>query len=335
MIIGHRGASGYRPEHTAAAYALALELGADAVEPDIVASRDGVLVVRHENEISSTTDVASRREFADRRTTKVIDGHEHSGWFTEDFTWDELATLRARERMPLLRPESAAFDGEFGILRLSDLILLLDEESARLGREAIMVAEIKHATYFEAIGLPLDDLFAAELAAWATPERLIVESFEQTALDKVRARGIAARFVMLIDAHGAAADRTDLPYREYVSDAGLARLADELDGISVPVSMLIGPEAPLVAARPLVDRAHDRGLVAYTWTLRPENEFLAERWRRGSDPAHWGDWRGAFGAILATGVDGVFADHPDLALEAWRNSEAGPPARGGSRIGAR
>jgi glycerophosphoryl diester phosphodiesterase len=287
-------------------------LGADAVEPDIVASRDGVLVVRHENEISSTTDVASRPEFAAKRMTKLIDAHELSGWFTEDFTWDELATLRVRERMPALRPESAAFDGDFGILRLADLIALLDEESLRTGTHVAMVAEIKHATYFESIGLPLDDLFATEVAAWATPERVIVESFEQTVLGKVRDRGIAARYVMLVDAHGAAADRPELPYSEYVSEVGLASLAEEYDGVSVPTRMLFGAEA----APPLVDRAHDHGLAVYTWTLRPENEFLAEPWKRGSDPAQWGDWRGSFGEVLATGVDGVFADHPDLAIEA-------------------
>ena len=319
MIIGHRGACGYRPEHSGAAYSLAIELGADAVEPDIVSSRDGVLVIRHENEISSTTDVASRAEFAAKHTTKVIDGVEQAGWFTEDFLWDELATLRARERMPRLRPESAAFDGEFGILRLSDLIAFLDEESERTGRQLTMVAEIKHATHFESIGLPLDDLFATELAAWSTPERLIVESFEQSVLGKVRDRGIAARFVMLIDAHGSPADRPEHAYSEYVSDAGLARLADEVDGISVPATMLDAGDASIAAAHPLVDRAHDHGLAIYTWTLRPENEFLTQPWRRGSDPAQWGDWRGSFAATLATGVDGVFADHPDLAIEAWRS----------------
>ena len=183
LIIGHRGASGYRPEHTAAAYELAFALGADAVEPDIVATRDGVLVLRHENEISGTTDVASHPEFADRRATKVIDGEEQSGWFTEDFTWDELSTLRARERLPEVRRGSATFDGLYGILRLSDLMALIDAQSRR---DLVMVAEIKSATYFESIGLPLDELFASEVAGWATPEKLVVESFEQTVLGQLR-----------------------------------------------------------------------------------------------------------------------------------------------------
>ena len=170
LVIAHRGASGYRPEHTEAAYRLAFALGADAVEPDIVATKDGVLVVRHENEISGTTDVASHTEFAGRRTEKVIDGVALTGWFTEDFTWAELRTLRARERLPALRGLSASFDGLFPILRLRDVLRLVDRAEAPLDRELGDVAEIKHASYFESIGLPLDELFAAEVneAGWNT-----------------------------------------------------------------------------------------------------------------------------------------------------------------------
>jgi glycerophosphoryl diester phosphodiesterase len=292
-------------------------MGADAVEPDLVASKDGVLVVRHENEISTTTDVASRADFASRRTTKVIDGQELTGWFTEDFTWLELSSLTARERLPQLRPDSAAFDGHFGLMRLSELVALIDEQSLQLGKPLTMVAELKHATYFDSIGLSLDDLFATEVATWADPERLIVESFEQTVLDRLRERGVAARSVLLVDAEGAPADRPELPYSEYLLDTGLARLADELDGISVPIALLDSPDTADTSPS-LVARAHAHGLSVYTWTLRPENEFLPERWRRGSDPAQWGDWRGAFAAVVATGVDGVFADHPDLAIEAAR-----------------
>ena len=161
LVIAHRGASGYRPEHTRAAYELAFTLGADAVEPDIVACKDGVQVLRHENEISGTTDVAAHPEFAHLRTTKVIDGQSLTGWFTEDLTWDELSTLRARERLPEVRTGSATFDDRWGILRLADLLSIIDEQSGRLGRELIMVAEIKHATHFASAGLPLHELFAA------------------------------------------------------------------------------------------------------------------------------------------------------------------------------
>lgn len=209
LVIGHRGASGYRPEHTEAAYSLAFALGADAIEPDIVATRDGVLVVRHENEISGTTDVAAHAEFADRRTEKVIDGVALTGWFTEDFTWAELRTLRARERLPTLRSMSASFDGLFPILRLRDVFRLVDRLEAPLDRELGVVAEIKHASYFASIGLPLDELFAAEVneAGWNTGEgRLTIESFERTVLAQVHERGIFGRRVFLLEATGAPAD---------------------------------------------------------------------------------------------------------------------------------
>ncbi|KAA9157137.1 glycerophosphodiester phosphodiesterase, partial [Microbacterium lushaniae] len=172
LVIGHRGAPGYRPEHSRSSYDLALAMGVDAVEPDIVVSRDGVLVVRHENEIGSTTDVAEHPEFADRRTSKTIDGERLTGWFTEDFTWDELATLRCRERLPKIRPASASFDGTQPVLRLRDVLDLVRAGSLEQGREIGVVLEIKHATYFEALGFDVVDLIAAELdaAGWAGGE---------------------------------------------------------------------------------------------------------------------------------------------------------------------
>src|SRR5690606_870568 len=157
LVIAHRGASGYRPEHSRAAYELAVAMGADAVEPDIVPTRDGALVLRHENEISGTTAVAEHPAFASRRATKTIDAVALTGWFTEDVTWAELSTLRVHERLPKLRGASTTFDGADGILRLSDLLGLLDAAGRKVG----LVAEIKHAAYFDSIGLPLDELFAA------------------------------------------------------------------------------------------------------------------------------------------------------------------------------
>ena len=316
LIIGHRGASGYRPEHTRAAYELAFALGADAVEPDIVATKDGVLVLRHENEISGTTDVASHPEFAARRTTKVIDGTSLSGWFTEDFTWPELSTLRAAERLPAVRPDAATFDGMYGILRLRDLLGIVDAESARLGRQLVLVAEIKHATYFESIGLPLDALFAAEIEGWATATNLIVESFEQTVLGKIRTRGVPGRYVFLAEASGAPADLVARlgaaapSYADHLADEGLALLAKDVDGVSVDKKLILSGGEKFVA------RAHAAGLTVFTWTLRAENEFLGKKWRRGSSPGEYGDWLGEFGAIIGTGVDGVFADQPDLVVAA-------------------
>ena len=321
LIIGHRGASGYRPEHTRAAYELAFRLGADAVEPDIVATRDGVLVLRHENEISGTTDVASRPEFADRRTTKLIDGARLTGWFTEDFTWAELSTLRAVERLPQVRQASATFDGLEPILRLRDLLGIIDDASG--DRQRIMVAELKHATYFESIGLPLDELFASEVSGWASEENLIVECFEQTVLGKVRARGVPGRVVFLAEASGSPADLVAqfgskaLPYSAHLTNAGLARLATAVDGVSVDKRLILSTDAAgTTTTTDFVERAHAAGLEVYTWTLRAENKFLAKGMRRGSSARDYGDWLDEFRLILGTGLDGVFADQPDLVREA-------------------
>ena len=321
LIIGHRGASGYRPEHTRAAYELAFRLGADAVEPDIVATRDGVLVLRHENEISGTTDVASRPEFADRRTSKLIDGARLTGWFTEDFTWAELSTLRAVERLPQVRQASATFDGLEPILRLRDLLGIIDDASG--DRQRIMVAELKHATYFESIGLPLDELFASEVSGWASDENLIVECFEQTVLGKVRGRGVPGRVVFLAEASGSPADLVAqfgskaLPYSAHLTNAGLARLATAVDGVSVDKRLLLSTDAAgTTTTTDFVERAHAAGLEVYTWTLRAENKFLAKGMRRGSFARDYGDWLDEFRLILGTGLDGVFADQPDLVREA-------------------
>lgn len=334
LVIAHRGASGYRPEHTRSAYELAFALGADAVEPDIVATRDGVLVLRHENEISGTTDVARRPEFADRRTAKVIDGVRLEGWFTEDFDWAELATLRATERLPGLRQGSTTFDGTEAVLRLRDLIEIVDAASIRLGRQLVIVAEIKHASYFASIGLPLDDLFAAEIADWATHENLIVEAFEQSVLMKIRERGVPGRLVYLLESTGSAADLVAkhgtraVPYSAQLTNSGLARLGggagsggvdgSGVDGISVDKRLLLKLDAAgtLTGTTDLVDRAHDAGLEIFCWTLRAENRFLPKNLRRGKAARDLGDWMTEFTAIMATGIDGVFADQPDLAVAA-------------------
>lgn len=327
LVIAHRGASGHRPEHGADAYRLAIELGAEAIEPDIVATRDGVLVLRHENEIGGTTDVGGRAEFADRRTTKSVDGAEVTGWFTEDFTWDELATLRIRERLPEIRPASAAHDGEGRIQRLSDLLSLLDAEAER-GHPVALVAEVKHATHFAGIGLPLDELVAAELEAsgWSNDPRLTIKSFEQTVLRQLAERGVGGRSVYLLDAGGAAFDlvardgASATTYLAQLSDESLDRLALEVDGISVAKKLLIDKAGSTDPS--LVDRAHERGLGVFTWTLRPENRFLVKARRSSRDAAAFGDWRTEFRAIVGTGVDGVFTDYPELALEVLDRAHA-------------
>jgi len=331
LVIGHRGAPGYRPEHTSASYELAFALGADAVEPDLVATRDGVLVLRHENEISGTTDVADRPEFVGRRTTRDIDGRRLTGWFTEDFTWAELATLRATERLGTHRPLSASFNGMYPVLRLRDLFELVDRASGEHERMLRLVAEFKHATYFDGIGLPLDDLFAAELeaAGWGSgDERLIMESFEPTLLDRLGERGLRGRRVLLLENAGAPWDLVSaqgqraLRYDHFATEAGLLSLAGRFDGVSVGTGRLVqepanapGSGSPLTGAE-LVDAAHSAGLAVYTWTLRPENRFLAPGRRRGGGRAGIGDWLGEYRQIIETGVDGVFVDHPDLGVVA-------------------
>jgi len=320
LVIAHRGASGYRPEHTRSAYELAIALGADAVEPDIVASRDGVLVLRHDVELTGTTDVASRREFADRRTKKVVDGKPLSGWFVEDFDWAELATLRATERIPQVRRASATFDGHEGILRLSDLLGLIDAA----GRPVLLVAEIKHATHYASLGLRLDELFAEEVRGWATAGNLVVESFEQGVLMRIRSLGVPGRLVFLTEGSGAPVDLVSQhgaaarSYADHLSDEGLARLATEVDGVSVARKqiLVLDRAKKVVGVTDIVARAHAAGLEVYCYTLRAENKFLAKNNRSGGDAGDLGNWRREFELVMGTGLDGVFADQPDLALAA-------------------
>ncbi|MCT9818950.1 glycerophosphodiester phosphodiesterase family protein [Microbacterium sp. W1N] len=327
LVIGHRGAPGYRPEHTRSSYDLALAMGVDAVEPDVVFTRDAVAVVRHENEISTTTDVADRPEFADRRTTKTIDGAAHTGWFTEDFTWDELATLRCRERLPKVRPSSATFDGTQPVLRLSDVLDLVRQASLDQGREIGAVVEIKHATYFAQAGFDVAGLLAAELraAGWGAGELpLTVESFEATVLAGLRATGIRGTYVYLIESDGAPYDLVaqgrPTPYRDAVTAAGLDALVGAVDGISVDKKMILAPDklGRATGPAPFVAAAHERGLRVYTWTCRPENRFLLPQFRRGRDKAAHGHWQAEWQLIADAGVDGVFVDHADLGVAFFR-----------------
>ncbi|WP_284231480.1 glycerophosphodiester phosphodiesterase family protein [Arenivirga flava] len=311
LVIAHRGASGHRVEHSRAAYELGIAQGADAVEPDLVPTRDGVLVVRHENEISGTTDVAERPEFAHRRRSRTVDGKRLDGWFTEDFTWAELQGLRLRERLPKLRPSNDVRATGGGMLRFVDLLDLLEAAD----RPVRLIAEIKHAAHFEAAGFPMHELLLAELGS-RLDGLVTVESFEQTVLRQLRASGFGGRTVLLAEASGAPADlvarhgSTAPDYASFLTDEGLAAIAAEEHGVSVDKTLLLGRSD----TTDLVDRAHAAGLEVYAWTLRPENAFLAPRHRGPGGRAAHGDWRAEFRAVLATGLDGVFADHPDLAL---------------------
>jgi glycerophosphoryl diester phosphodiesterase len=311
LVIAHRGASGERPEHTLMAYRLAIAQGADFIEPDLVATKDGHLVVRHENEISGTTDVAARPEFAARRAEKVIDGEKVAGWFTEDFTLAELKTLRARERLSALRPASAAFDGRETIVTYQEVVDLAKAESRRLGRTIGTYPEMKHPTYFAGIGLPLearlaDALKANGLAARSAP--VFVQCFEVEPL-KTIGKLVQSRRVMLVGQGSAPMDVT--------SEAGVKAIAAFAEGL--------GPEWPLVvptaggalgAATGLVGWAHAAGMAVHPWTVRAENAFLPKTLQRGQGPAAHGDAEAVLKALYAAGVDGVFSDFPALAVQA-------------------
>lgn len=304
-------------------------MGVDAVEPDVVVSRDGALVVRHENEISGTTDVAERPEFAARRTTKTVDGISITGWFTEDFTWAELASLRCRERLPEIRPASASFDDQQPVMRLREVLDAVREASLEHGREIGVVLEIKHATYFGSLGWDVAALVEAELreAGWASGDLpLTIESFESTVLFALQERGVPATYMYLLEAKGRPFDlvaqrgKAAPTYRRIVSPAGLDDLAGRIDGISVDKRMILAPDrlGRLTGPSSLVADAHARGLAVYTWTARPENHFLIGQFRGRGGPSAFGDWEGEWSVLQECGLDAVFVDHPDLGVEFFR-----------------
>jgi glycerophosphoryl diester phosphodiesterase len=308
IVIAHRGASGSRPEHTLAAYTLAIEQGADVIEPDLVPTRDDVLIARHENEISGTTDVADHPEFADRRTTKTIDGQQETGWFTEDFTLAELKTLRAKERLPQLRPDNARYDGQFEIPTLAEIIAL-----AKAHHVAIY-PETKHPTYFASIGHPTDALLVKQLqaAGWndaAAP--VFIQSFEVDNLKRIHAM-TGIRLIQLVAGQGGPADGAAPSYAAMLTPAGLADIARYAYGIGPDKAQLWTGDAPST----LVADAHAAGLRVHPWTYRAENVFVRPPFRLGDDKAAHGDLMGEIKAALAQGIDGFFTDFPLVGVKA-------------------
>ncbi len=320
IVIAHRGASGERPEHTLEAYRLAIAQGADFIEPDLVMTKDGVLVARHENEISETTDVARRPEYAARRSTKVIDGARVTGWFTEDFTLAELRTLRARERLPQLRPGNTAYDGRFAVPTLEEVIELAADQSRATGRTIGIYPEIKHPTYFRSINLPMEEALAAilrehGLTSAASP--IFIQCFEVGPLQRLNTL-IDARLIQLMSDEGGPFDRPDLTYRAMATPEGLAAISAYADGV--------GPAKALIFSRTLlgatgartsfVADAHHAGLAVHPWTFRAENYFLPLELRRGINPRAQGDLEAELRMFFAAGVDGVFSDFPAAAVRA-------------------
>ena len=318
LIIAHRGASGERPESTLMAFRLAIAEGADFIEPDLVSTKDGHLVVRHENNVTETTDVAGRPEFAARRATKVIDGESLTGWFSEDFTLAEIKTLRARERLPRLRPGSASFDGQEAIATYQEVIDLAKAESARLRRTVGTYPEMKHPTYFAGLGLAPEHRLAAILkrnGLDSPTAPVFVQCFEVGPLKTFKTLSRAPR-IQLVSAEGGPADAT-LRYRDMVSASGLKTIAAYANGVGPDWSMVIPTvEGGLGPATALVADAHAVGLAVHPWTVRAENAFLPPKLRVGTDPSTHGDVDAVYRALFAAGVDGLFSDFPGLAVKA-------------------
>ena len=312
LIIAHRGACGERPEHTRAAYELAIDQGADVIEPDLVMSRDGALIVRHEVEIGETTDIADHPEFADRRTTRPVDGLPVTGWFAEDFTLAELKTLRARERLPLLRPANTAWDGREPLLTFEEVLEISRAGSARTGRTIAVAPELKHPSYLRAAGLDIETAFIAALEAQGLtgPEApVLIQCFEPGTLRRMRGR-IAAPLLQLIAAVGGPADAPSRTFGAMITPEGLAGIAAYADWIGVDLT-LIEPEPGVPS--PLIADARAAALKVAGWTFRAENLFLPEMDRLGDDPRAHGRLRERLARFAAYGLDGVFLDQPGLA----------------------
>ncbi|MEW1759726.1 glycerophosphodiester phosphodiesterase [Streptomyces cyaneofuscatus] len=322
-VIGHRGASGYRPEHTVGSYQLALDLGAHIVEQDLVPTKDGHLVCRHENDITATTDVADHPEFAGRKATKKIDGVSYTGWFTEDFTLAELKTLRATERIPGNRPDNTLYDGRWTIPTFEEVLRWADQEGRKRKKPVWLYVETKHPTYFRSLGLGLEEPLARLLRRYGRDRRnapLILQSFEPSSVQRLARLVDTPRIVLLSGPTTRPWDFVESGDPRTVADlvtpAGLKWIASYAQGIGPTLDLVIPKDAAgrLTTPTTLVKDAHARGLLLHPYTLRNENSFLPADFRRGTDPNGYGDVFGAAAAYFATGIDGIFSDHPDTAL---------------------
>ena len=311
LIIAHRGASAERPEHTLAAYERAIDQGADYIEPDLVATKDLVLVARHENELSDTTDVASREEFEDRRREKTIDGQRVAGWFVEDFTLAELRTLRAKERIPNFRPANARFNGLYQVPTLEDIVTLVRAKEAEVGRKIGLYPELKHPTFLlESEGIDMVDLLLLELRKLGITEAdpIFIQCFEVGTLQRLNKRS-DFKLVQLVASDGGPADEPAMRYAEMVSPSGLAEVAEYADGIGADIRLILDPDSTPTS---LVANARSVGLDVHAWTVRPENVFLPSLLRaEGGDSAH-GKVATLIELLRKAGVTGIFTDAPRI-----------------------
>jgi glycerophosphoryl diester phosphodiesterase len=320
IVIGHRGCSGERPEHTMASYRRAIEQGADYIEPDLVITRDGVLVCRHENEISGTTDVAAHPEFAERRKQKTVDGVTATGWWVEDFTLAELKTLRAKERLPQLRPANTAFDGQEEIPTFAEALALAQQAGVGI------YPELKHPTFLKAAGFDPVPVFIAAVQAGGgqrAADKMFVQCFEVGALLQLASMSsIRWRCIQLMAGEGGPFDQ-QRTYADMITESGLRAVKEYAMGIGVEKAMIIPRDSHNATLAPtdLVARAHGAGLQVHAWTFRAENFFLPTELRRGDPSApdymrQHGDLADELRAFYATGLDGVFSDFPGLAVAA-------------------
>lgn len=315
LLIAHRGASGERPEHTLLSYRRAIEQGADFIEPDLVPTKDGALVARHENNITDTTDVAAHPEFADRKTTRTIDGMKMTGWFTEDFLLSELKTLRAKERLPQLRPGNTAYDGQADIPTLEEVIALAKQASAETGRTIGIYPETKHPTYFASIGLPLEARLVDTLraAGWNRADApVFIQSFEVDNLKQLHGM-TRVRLIQLMANSDGPADNAAPSYKAMATPEGLRAVATYAYGIGPEKAMILPAQG---APTSLISDAHAAGLKVHPWTFRAENLFLNPAFRTGANPAEHGDLAAEILTFLELGVDGFFTDYPYIGYQA-------------------
>ncbi|WP_030017287.1 glycerophosphodiester phosphodiesterase [Streptomyces monomycini] len=323
LIVGHRGASGYRPEHTFGSYQLALDMGADVIEQDVVPTKDGHLVCRHENDITATTDVSAHPEFAARKTTKTVDGAKLTGWFTEDFTLAELKTLRAKERIPGTRQHNTLYDGVWDVPTFEEVLKWADREGRKRGRRVWLHIETKHPTYFRKLGLGLEERLARLLRKYGRHKKHspnFLQSFEPSSIQRLDKLVDCPKVVLLgtlkdrpWDFEVAGDPRTTA---DLVKPAGLKWIAGFAQGIGPDLTVILPRTEDEKLGKPssVVKDAHAAGLVLHPYTGRNENTFLPADFRRGTDPNAYGDALGYFKKCLATGIDGLFSDNCDTAL---------------------
>ncbi|QFG68121.1 glycerophosphodiester phosphodiesterase family protein [Ornithinimicrobium pratense] len=327
LVVAHRGASGYRPEQTRSAYELAARMGADLLELDVVPTKDHVLLARHENNLAGTTDIATRPEFADRRATKVVDGQVQEGWFTEDLTLTEVKRLRAVERLPQLRPDSARHDGLEEILTVEEVFDLREQLAGELGRPIGLYPEIKHSAYFARLGLPAEPALTDLLRRFDQDRPdgdVLLHAFEPSSLVTLHHDlGVRARSSLLMFSGGTPGDAGpgDPDYAWWSGPQGMARVRRlGISGVSPDLTMVIsiGPGGAMGEDTGLVAAAHAQGLYVHPYTFRAENQWLFTEFRSSEDPAAHGDLVGMVSAFLDVGIDAVNTDHPDLGVRAVR-----------------